>query len=144
MSSNASVDDMSCVLSLHHVHLLNSIRLPFADSGVTAGVPEEEARRRSRLRAYREQLVSRRHPHPAWLPLYPGLPSSPVPSADAAPCLPAQLLFLLSTHPANRRGQSTRAPGGSAVKTPGQQRPVVSDTLKSKLIVLQRVRLTGR
>lgn len=120
------------------------IGLPFADSGVTAGVPEEEARRRSRLRTYREQLISRRHPHPAWLPLYPGLPSSPVPSADAAPCLPAQLLFLLGTHPADRRGQSTRAPGGSAVETPGQQRSVVSDTWKSKLIVLQCVELTAR
>lgn len=126
-----SVDVVTTVFARLIAHPLSLL----TRSGVTAGVPQEEARgrrrRQPRLRPHRGHLVFGGHPDPACLSLHPGLPPSPaVPSADAAPCLPTQLLLLLlrlllGTRPTGRRGQPTRAPGGSAAQAAGRQRPVV-------------------
>lgn len=108
--------------------------------GVTAGVPQKEARGRRRrwprLRPHWRHLVSGGHPDLARLPLHPGLPPSPAgPSADAASGLPAHHLvflhlcflhLLFGTRPTGGRGQPTRPPGGSAAQAAGRQRPVVS------------------
>jgi len=121
--------------------VFNGASPPSAASGVFAGVPQEEAGRRPRLWANR-RLVAGRHPHPALLPLQPRLPPPPLPSADAADGLPAQLLLLLGARllrPAERGGQSSRPPElVSAAQRPGQQQPVVrsphDDLVSTRLI----------
>lgn len=126
-----SLDVLAAVLT----RCFRSSSFALARSGVTAGVPQEEARgrrRRPRLRPHRRRLLSGGHPDPACLALHPGPPPSPAgPSADAASGLPAQFLLLLllrlhlGTRPAGGRPQPTRAPGGSAAQAAGRQRPVV-------------------